>query len=43
LAVLINIQLTLPPILLSILLGITLILTGVSGLQYAYMGYKMLE
>lgn len=43
LTVLTNIQVTLPPILLSILLGITLILTVASGLQYAYMGYKILE
>ena len=43
LAVLINIQVTLLPILLSILFGITLILTVASGLQYAYMGYKILE
>ena len=43
LAVLINIQVSLPPLLLSILLGITLILTVASGFQYAYMGYEILK
>jgi hypothetical protein len=43
LVVLISTQTTLLPILLSLLFGITLLLTAASGLQYAHMGYKMLE